>query len=73
MKKIKLPLVVKVLIAIVLGVIAGQFAPGWLVRTTNTLVGIFDQLLRFFIKHVNKLRADELAFLFRLGDAFQFS
>lgn len=49
MKKIKLPLVVKVLIAIVLGVIIGQFAPGWLVRTTNTLVGVFDQLLKFFI------------------------
>ena len=49
MKKIKLPLVVKVLIAIVTGVIIGQFAPSWLVRTTNTLVGIFDQLLRFFI------------------------
>ena len=49
MKKIKLPLVVKVLIAIVLGVIIGQFAPGWLVRTTNTLVSIFDQLLKFFI------------------------
>ena len=49
MKKIHLPLVVKVLIAIVLGVAVGQFAPGWLVRTTNTLVGIFDQLLRFFI------------------------
>ena len=49
MKKIKLPLVVKVLIAIVVGVLVGQFAPGWLVRTTNTLVGLFDQLLKFFI------------------------
>ncbi len=49
MKKIRLPLVVKVLIAIVLGVAVGQFAPGWLVRTCNTLVGLFDQLLRFFI------------------------
>ena len=49
MKKIKLPLVVKVLIAIALGVAVGQFAPAWLVRTGNTFTGIFDQLLRFFI------------------------
>ena len=50
MKKIKdWPLVVKVLIAIVLGVIVGQFVPGWVVRVGNTFTGIFDQLLRFFI------------------------
>lgn len=50
MKKIgKLPLVVKVLIAIVLGVLLGQFVPGWGVRVGNTLTGVFDQLLRFFI------------------------
>ena len=49
MKKIKLPLVVKVLIAIVLGILFGQFMPGPGVRVVNTLVGIFDQLLRFFI------------------------
>lgn len=49
MKKFRIPLVVKVLIAIVLGIAVGQFAPGWLVRTSNTLVGVFDQLLRFFI------------------------
>jgi len=50
MKRIKdLPLVVKVLIAIVLGVIAGQFVPGWVVRIGNTFTSIFDQLLRFFI------------------------
>ena len=49
MKKIHLPLVVKVLIAIVLGVGIGQFVPVWGVRTMNTLTGLFDQLLRFFI------------------------
>lgn len=50
MKRIKdLPLVVKVLIAIVLGVMAGQFVPGWVVRIGNTFTSIFDQLLRFFI------------------------
>ena len=48
MKK-KLPLVVKVLIAIVVGVAVGQFVPGWVVRAGNTFTGIFDQLLRFFI------------------------
>ena len=48
-KKLRLPLVVKVLIAIVVGVGVGQFAPGWLVRGTNTFTGLFDQLLKFFI------------------------
>ncbi len=49
MKSIKLPLVVKVLIGIACGVVAGQFAPSWLVRAGNTFTGLFDQLLRFFI------------------------
>ena len=49
MAKIRLPLVVKVLIAIVLGVIAGQFVPAWFVRVGNTLSGVFNQILRFFI------------------------
>ena len=40
---------VKVLIAIAVGILFGQFVPGWAVRGGNTLVGIFDQLLRFFI------------------------
>lgn len=49
MKKIKLPLVVKVLIAIALGVGLGQFMPGWSVRATNTFTALFDQVLKFFI------------------------
>ncbi len=49
MKKIKLPLVAKVLIAIAFGILFGHFVPGWAVRAGNTLTGIFDQLLRFFI------------------------
>lgn len=49
MKLSKLPLVVKVLIAIVLGVALGQFMPGAVVRATNTFTGLFDQLLKFFI------------------------
>ena len=49
MKVPKLPLVVKVLIAIVLGVGLGHFMPSWLVRGTNTFTSLFDQLLKFFI------------------------
>ena len=49
MKKLQIPLVVKVLIAIVLGIICGQFFPGWAIRTGNTFSAVFNQLLRFFI------------------------
>ena len=49
MKFPKLPLIVKILIAIALGVGFGLIAPGWAVRAMNTFDGIFDQLLRFFI------------------------
>ena len=45
----KIPLLVKVVIAIILGVLVGLAAPGWLVRTMNTFNGIFDQLLKFII------------------------
>jgi len=48
-KKLNIPLVVKILIAIAIGVGAGQFAPVWAVRLMNTLTGLFDQLLHFFI------------------------
>lgn len=49
MKFPKLPLIVKILIAIALGVGFGLFAPGWAVRAMNTFDSIFNQLLRFFI------------------------
>ena len=49
MKLQKLPLVVKVLIAIVLGVVLGRFVPAWSVRAFNTFTALFDQLLKFFI------------------------
>lgn len=49
MKKLQIPLVVKVLIAIVFGIICGQFFPGWAIRTGNTFSAVFNQLLRFFI------------------------
>lgn len=49
MKLPKLPLIVRILIAIALGVVLGLVAPGWTVRFMNTFDGIFNQLLRFFI------------------------
>ncbi len=49
MKLPKLPLIVRILIAIALGVVLGLVAPGWTVRLMNTFDGIFNQLLRFFI------------------------
>ena len=49
MKLPKLPLIVRILIAIALGVVFGLVAPGWTVRLMNTFDGIFNQLLRFFI------------------------
>lgn len=48
-QKINIPLVIKVLLAIALGVGLGHFVPGWAVRATNTFTGLFDQLLKFFI------------------------
>ena len=49
MKKIKIPLIVKVLIAIIIGSLIGQYLPEAVVRGTNTFSFIFDQLLGFFI------------------------
>ena len=49
MKLRNIPLVVKVLIAIALGILFGQFAPVWAVRGGNTFTFLFDQLLKFFI------------------------
>ena len=49
MKKIRIPLLARVLIAIVLGILIGLVAPAFIVRAMNTFDGIFDQLLRFFI------------------------
>lgn len=45
----KIPLIVKILIAIAVGIGFGCFAPAWAVRVMNTFSGIFDQLLKFFI------------------------
>ena len=49
MKLSRLPLLVKIIIAIILGVMFGQVVPDFAVRTMNTVVGLFDQLLRFLI------------------------
>ena len=49
MKKIRLPLLAKIIIAIFVGVLVGQFAPEFVIRSMNTFCGLFDQLLRFMI------------------------
>ena len=48
-KKFKLGLVPKLLIAIVLGILIGQFMPEWFCRTVVTASGIFSTFLSFVI------------------------
>ena len=45
----KVPLLLRVIIAIVLGVLLGYVVPDFVVRLMNTFCGLFDQLLRFMI------------------------
>ncbi|MBQ0034353.1 MAG: dicarboxylate/amino acid:cation symporter [Bacteroidales bacterium] len=45
----RIPLILKVLAAIALGVAVGCFAPVWLVRSMKTFNAFFDQLLHFII------------------------
>lgn len=45
----RMPLLLRILIAITLGVILGLVAPDWCVRLMNTFNGLFDQLLKFLI------------------------
>lgn len=49
MKTKKLPLLLKIVIAIVLGVVSGFVMPDCGLRVMSTLCGLFDQLLRFLI------------------------
>ncbi len=49
MKKIKIGLLGKILIAIALGVLVGLVAPAWMVRIFLTFNGIFSQFLGFAI------------------------
>ncbi len=49
MKKLKIGLLGKILIAIALGVLAGMAAPAWTVRIFLTFNGIFSQFLGFAI------------------------
>lgn len=49
MKRIQLPLLVKVLIAIGLGILIGTWSPDWFVRAMNTFNGIFSQFLSFMV------------------------
>lgn len=49
MKKIKVNLLVKILIAIILGIVTGHFFPVWLGRIFATFNSIFSQFLGFLI------------------------
>lgn len=49
MKRLKIGLLGKILIAIALGIVLGLFVPGWTVRIFLTFNGIFSQFLGFAI------------------------
>jgi len=49
MKSIKIPLLARVVIAIVLGIMVGCWCPEWIVRLAATFNAIFGNLLSFFI------------------------
>ncbi len=49
MKKFKIGLLTKIIIAIALGIIAGLFCPAWFVRLFLTFNGLFSQFLGFAI------------------------
>lgn len=49
MKKMKLGLLPKIIIAIALGIVCGLFFPGWLVRIFLTINGLFGNFLNFII------------------------
>ena len=48
-EKKKLGLVPRLIIAIILGILIGQFMPLWFSRTVVTLSGIFSTVLKFVI------------------------
>lgn len=49
MKKIKLGLLPRIIIAIVLGIVCGLFFPGWIVRVFLTVNALFGNFLNFII------------------------
>lgn len=49
MKKIKIGLLTKIVIAIVLGIFCGMFFPAWLQRLFATFNGLFSNFLGFFV------------------------
>ena len=49
MKKIKVGLLAKIVIAIILGIVCGLFFPEWLQRLFATLNGLFSNFLGFFV------------------------
>ena len=49
MKKWKMGLLPKIILAILLGVVCGLFFPGWLVRLFLTVNSLFGNFLNFII------------------------
>lgn len=49
MKKIRISLLARIVIAILLGIGAGQFLPQWVVRLSATFNGLFSEFLGFMI------------------------
>ena len=49
MKKIKVGLLAKIVIAIILGIVCGLFFPEWLQRLFATFNGLFSNFLGFFV------------------------
>ena len=49
MRRIKIGLLGRILIAIVLGVLLGRFLPSWLIRVFITFNGLFSEFLNFIV------------------------
>ena len=49
MKKMKLGLLPRIIIAIALGIVCGLFFPGWIVRIFLTVNSLFGNFLNFII------------------------
>ncbi len=53
MKKLHIGLLPRIIIAIALGILLGNFLPGGMVRFLDTFKGIFSEFLNFSIPLIN--------------------